>query len=348
MDPKGLSTYFPIILIAASFFLAFQIFLPFLAPLALAAAFAAVLQPLYQCLHRSFSGHDDLAALATLLIVALGVLVPLALIATQVGFEIAKLYGSLLDGSFVANASSILRQIQYALPKDLLGPDFSDALAGNLSAYARDALVWISSHFTDAFSSIASVLLNLFIFFCALFFFLRDGDSLKKSIIQLSPLRDRDDEIVFERLGMAVNSVVRGNLFIALIRGIFASIGFLFFGVPNPLLWGAIAGIAGLIPAIGIVMVFVPAILYAFFTAGWIPGTGLLLWGLFIVGLIDNALAPRLVGKGMQVHPLFVLLAIFGGISYFGAVGIFLGPLSLTLLFALLSVYSSPGKTRTE
>src|SRR3954468_12648599 len=103
MDPKVLSEYFPLILIVASLFLALQIFLPFLAPLALAAAFAAVLQPLYAYLHRKLSGHDDLAALLTLLVVAIGVLVPLAFIMTQVGFEIAKLYGSLLDGSFVAN-----------------------------------------------------------------------------------------------------------------------------------------------------------------------------------------------------------------------------------------------------
>ena len=63
-----------------------------------------------------------------------------------------------------------------------------------------------------------------------------------------------------------------------------------------------------------------------------------------VVGFIDNALAPRLVGKGMQVHPLFVVLAIFGGISYFGPLGIFLGPLTLSLLFALLSVYGPADK----
>jgi predicted PurR-regulated permease PerM len=346
MNPRGLSEYLPLVLIVATLILAFQIFLPFLAPLALAAAFAAVLQPVYVYLRKSMQGHEDLAALVTLLVVALGILVPLGFILTQVGFEAAKLYGSLADGSFVANASLILRSIQAALPQDLVGPDFSNAFAGNLGVYAQEALIWITNHFTDAFSSIAGVLLNLFIFFCALFFFLRDGESLKKAIIELSPLRDRDDERVFHQLGMAVNSVIRGNLLIALIRGIVTAIGFFIFGVPNAILWGTIAGVAGLIPAVGIIVVFVPAILYATFISGWPSGMGLLLWGLFIVGLIDNALAPRLVGKGMRVHPLFVVLAIFGGISYFGALGIFLGPLTLSLLFALLSIYASPEKNK--
>jgi len=344
MDPKTLSAYLPLVLIGACLILAFQIFLPFLVPLALAAAFAAVLQPVYLYFHKRLQGHDDLAALATLLIVALGILVPLGVILTQIGLEAAKLYGSIADGSFALNASMLVSHIQQSLPPEMVGPGFTDELAGSVSTYAQEAVLWISSHFSDAFSSIASIFLNLFIFFCALFFFLRDGDSLKNAIIEHSPLRDKDDELVFRQLGLAVNSVIRGNLLIALIRGIVSAIGFFFFGVPNPLLWGTLAGVAGLIPSVGIIIVFAPAILYATFFSGWAMGVGLLIWGLFIVGLIDNALAPRLVGKGMQVHPLFVLLAIFGGISYFGPLGIFLGPLTLTLLFALLSAYASSVK----
>lgn len=344
MDPKAFTSYFPVIVIAATFLLVFQILSPFLIPLALAAAFAAVLQPLYQWLHRRLEEHDDLAAATTLLVVALGVLVPLGIILSLVGIEAAKLYGSIADGSFSENTSSILNQIQLALPQDLFGPGFSESFAGNLSIYAREALTWLTNHVTDAFSSIAAVFLNLFIFFVALFFFLRDGHMLRKNIIDLSPLPDHEDEVVFNRLGQAVNSVIRGNLLIALIRGIFSAIGFFLFGIPNPVLWGTIAGVAGLIPGIGIVIVFTPAIIYAFFMHGWPIAVGLLIWGIVVVGLIDNVLAPRFVGKGMQVHPLFVLLAIFGGISYFGPLGIFLGPLSLSLLFALLSIYTYRSK----
>ncbi len=344
MDSKSLATYFLFVLIAASLLLAVQILMPFLAPLVLAAAFAVVLRPLHQWLHRKLDGHDDLAALAVLLVVAICILVPLFFIATQIGWELAKLYGSIVDGTFSQNVSAILHRIQTSLPPDMLGRDYTDALAGNLSSYTRDALAWITNHITDAFSSIAGVLLNLFIFFVALFFFLRDGDVLKRNIIKLSPLKDGDDNVIFKHLGISINSVIKGNLLIALIRGIAAAIGFYFFGIPNPVLWGIVAGLAGLIPGIGIILVFAPAILYAYILVGWIQGTLLLLWGIFIVGLIDNALAPRFVGSGMQLHPLFVLLGIFGGIEYFGPVGLFLGPLSFSLIYALLSIYSSPEK----
>ena len=348
MTSKGFSGYFLLIVIAAALTLAWQIFMPFLAPLAMAAAFAVVLQPLHVRLLAITEGRGGLAALTTLCITIGGVLVPLGIILVFMGWEAAKLYSSIADGSFALSTSSLLHQLERILPPDILGANFSDVIASNLSSYIRDALAWISGHVTVAFSSFASLLLNLFIFFVALFFFLRDGDSLKKSIIDLSPLKDSDDRLVFDRLGIAVNSVIRGNLLIALIRGIFSAIGFFFFGIPNALLWGIVSGIAGLIPSIGIMLVFVPAILYAYFFVGMLQAVGLLLWGLLVVGLIDNALAPRFVGKGMQVHPLFVFLGIFGGISYFGPLGIFLGPLTLSLLFALLSIYSSTHGKRVK
>lgn len=348
MHPKEYSTYFLLILIAAAFVLAIQIFWPFLAPLSLAAAFAAVLQPLYIWFLKELRGNNDAAALFTLIILLVCILAPLGLILFLIGGEAAKLYASVADGSFVANTTSLIRQTQQLLPQSIYGQDFSDSIASNLSTYAREAVGWLTGHITDAFSSIAGIILDLFIFFVALFFFLRDGESLKRSIIELSPLSDHDDQLIFERLAIAVNSVIRGNLLIALIRGIFAAFGFLIFGVANPLLWGIVAGLAGLIPGIGVGIVFIPAILYAYFTYGMLQAAGLMLWGFFVVGLMDNFLGPKFVGSGMKLHPLFVLLAIFGGISYFGAVGIFLGPLTLTLLFAFLSIYSSSPHRRAK
>ncbi len=348
MSPKGFAQYFPLVLIAAAVFLSFQILLPFLIPLALAAAFATVLQPLYTYLKHRMEGHEDLAAITTLVIVGIGILVPLAYVLTQIGFEAARLYGSIGDGSFAKDSSALLKQVQNALPEDVFGANFSDNFAGNLSTYMRESVVWISGHFTDAFSSIASVLLDLFIFFCALFFFLRDGESIKKSIVELSPLPNKDDELIFRQLNSAVNSVIRGNLLIVLIRGALTAVGFMFFGIPNAILWGLVGGIGGLIPAIGITIVFAPGILYALVVYGWPQALGLLLWGLLLVGLVDNVLAPRFVGHGMQMHPLFVLLSIFGGISYFGPLGIFLGPLVLSFLFALLSVYAPTAKNTVQ
>ncbi len=112
------------------------------------------------------------------------------------------------------------------------------------------------------------------------------------------------------------------------------------FGIPNGFLWGTVAAIAALIPGIGTALVFIPAIAFLFFIGNIPQALGLLAWGALAVGLIDNILGPKLVGRGMQLHSLLVLLSVLGEIIFFGPSGIFLGPLSLSLLFVLLSIYA--------
>ena len=187
----------------------------------------------------------------------------------------------------------------------------------------------------------ASFFLSLFIFFIALYYLLRDGVSLKNLIISYSPLRDSYDETVFDKLELAVNSVVRGNLTIACIQGVLSGLGFWLFGVPNAVLWGAVTAIAALVPGLGTALIFTPLIIYLFLTGHSAAAAGLAMWGALAVGFIDNMLGPRLIGQGIKLHPLLVLLSVLGGITFFGPIGIFMGPLALSLLFAFLTIYTS-------
>ena len=59
------------------------------------------------------------------------------------------------------------------------------------------------------------------------------------------------------------------------------------------------------------------------------------------MGLIDNFLGPKIVGRGMRLHPLIILLSVLGGIGFFGPVGFLIGPIVMSLLFALLDIYFS-------
>jgi len=188
-------------------------------------------------------------------------------------------------------------------------------------------------------SGISSTLLSLGIFFIALYYLLRDGKRMRQTLIKLSPLDDCDDEGVFLRLERSINSIIKGNLVIALIQGVLTAIGFSLFGVAHAVLWGTAAAMAALVPGVGTSLIFIPAVAYLFFIGTTIPAAGLLVWGLLAVGLIDNLLGPRLIGRGMQIHPLLVLLSVLGGLFLFGPAGVFLGPLSLAFLFAVLSIY---------
>ncbi len=341
MQTEQIRPYFLIIAIVSALVFALAVFWPFLKPLALAAVFAVVLQGLYQRVSNMLRGWPGAAALATVVVSTLFILLPLALVGVLVGNEARGLYLSLEEGSARNTITELIIRTDETVSQVVPGlGGFSRDISTNIDTYVKDALQWIAGHAGDIFSGISRVLLSFFVFFIALYYLLRDGKRVRRILIELSPLSDREDAGVFDRLELAINSTIKGSLVIALVQGVLSTIGFLLFGVPNAYLWGTVAAVAALIPGIGTALVFIPIILFLFITGTLAQALGLLAWGALAVGLIDNLLGPKLIGRGMKLHPLLVLLSVLGGLILFGPSGIFLGPLTLALLFALLSIYA--------
>ncbi|MDD2657052.1 MAG: AI-2E family transporter [Candidatus Pacebacteria bacterium] len=346
MQIQTIRPYFLLIAILGAGALAAAVFLPFLKPLALAAVFAVVLQGFYQKMSRLLGGWPSTAALLTVVLSVFLVLLPLSLVGVLVGNQARDLYVSLDQVGGRSAVAQMFSRADQEFGGIIPGlSEFSRNASTNIDTYAKDALQWVTGHAGDIFSSISGLLLSLFIFFIALYYLLRDGKRVRQVLIELSPLSDREDEGVFDRLELAINSVIKGNLTLALVQGVLTTAGFTLFGVPNAILWGTVASVAALIPGIGTGLVIIPAVAFLFFAGATVPALGLLIWGALGVGLIDNLLGPRLVGRGINLHPLLVLLSVLGGLSYFGPTGIFLGPLTLSLLFALLSIYSNVSRS---
>ena len=327
MNHQKSELYFLLILLAGIFVLAFFIFKPFLYALALAIVFATVLQPVYQKIVSFVRGRQGLAALATILIVVIFIFTPLIFLGIQIFQEAQQLYFSLTDGGGI-------NKLQEYFPA-------TQEFSVNVDQYLEQGLGWLLRHLGAVFGSFAKIMVSSFMFLVALYYLLKDGQKLRAAVIALSPLSDADDEAIFKKLGMAINSVVKGNLLIALVQGILTAAGFLIFGIPNAVLWGSAAAIAALIPGVGTALVLAPAILFLFLKGEVFSGVGLIVWGVGAVGLVDNFLGPRLVGRGMQLHPLIIPLSVLGGIGFFGPIGFLLGPLTISLLFALLDIYLS-------
>jgi len=201
------------------------------------------------------------------------------------------------------------------------------------------------------FSSVGKVFLALFLSLLAFYCLIKDGQSLRDFYIRISPLPDEDDERILVKLHATVNSVIRGTLVIAVIQGFLTGIGFMIFGIPNPTLWGSIAAITALVPTVGTAIVLIPGIIYLSIASGTAPAVGLTIWGLVAVGLVDNFLGPQVMKRGVAIHPFVILLSVLGGLSFFGPIGFLIGPLIISLLFALLEIYIEiiePVKGRTK
>jgi len=208
----------------------------------------------------------------------------------------------------------------------------------NITTYIKDAAGWIASNFSSLFSGIVKGTINVFLMVVALFFFLKDGEKIKQAILDWSPLGDDYDQGILNKMAIAINSVVKGSLLITIIQGILAGAGFMIFGVPSPILWGFVVMIAALIPGIGTALIIIPNVIYLYFATGLFGALGLLIWGIALVGLVDNFLRPILIERGIKIHPLLILLSVFGGIGFFGPLGFFAGPIVLSFVFALVDV----------
>jgi predicted PurR-regulated permease PerM len=345
MQAEVLRPYFLLALLLGAFVLAFYIFKPFLGPLAMAAIFAVVLQPVYRQLLSVLRGRRALASLGSILVFIVCVLIPVGLVATQIVSEASGLYLYFLEGEGITSLYGFAEHVSGLITQLMPGVNINlEVLAANLDAYLTQGLEFIIGNLGGVLSGVSSFILSLFFFFIALYYLLKDGSTLKAKIMELSPLRDVDEERVFGRLGLAVNSVVKGNLLIATLQGVIATVGFTLFGLPNPVLWGTVAALSALVPAVGTSLVMIPAILYLLATGTLTQAIGLGVWAVLAVGLIDNMLGPKLVGRGAQLHPLLILLSVLGGLALFGATGIFLGPLSVALLFALLTIHAESSR----
>jgi len=330
--------YYLLALLTGAILIVFFIFRPFLYALIIAMVFAVVFQPVHKRVLRITRKREGTAALITAVIIVIIIFVPVIFLGMQIFNEAQLLYVSTTEGGGKDNLFNTVRKLAFYIQRFLPA---QIKFSADFDQYLKQGLDWMVRHLGDIFSNFAKIMLNFFIFLVALYYLLKDGERLKKSIIGLSPLADTDDEKIFDIIESAINSVIKGNLTVAVIQGAMTSAGFAVFGVPNAVLWGSVAAIAALIPGVGTSLVLIPAILFLFLSGKNFQGFGLLAWGVGAVGLIDNFLGPKLVGRGMQMHPFIILLSVLGGIGYFGPIGFLLGPLTISLLFAFLEIISS-------
>lgn len=329
--------YFFIVCLTASLAVVYFIIQPFLTALILAAIFAFIFQPVYRRFMSMTRGRSGISALFSTLTAIVLVMLPITFVGTLILKEATDLYHDLAHG----DTSGLIGVVESVLDQARTTITIPESFKVDFGQYIRQGLEIMVKNLGVIFSSFASMLVNAIVFLIAFYFFLKDGGKLKDYLVKLSPLDDKDDELIVTKLRLAISATIKGSLTIGLIQGTLTGIGFAIFGVPNPVLWGSVAAVAALIPGVGTSLVLIPGIVYLFLTGSLFGGIGLLAWGLLAVGLIDNLLGPKLIGEGMQLHPLAVFLAVLGGLAFFGPLGFILGPMAMSVCMALIDIYFS-------
>ncbi len=330
MKPSKNQTIFFFVLLGLVLLLNVFIFLPYLGPIFLAFTLAIIFKPLYDTLSKAIKSPFWAAWVSSFLVV-LVILIPLFLFGLQIFKETQNLYSSISNdnNNVFSNALSSLTSKTHS---------FGQVINIDFNSYLRNAANAVIGRLGNIFSSIIVLIFKFFLVMFGMFFIWKDGGRLKKAYLVLSPLDDEVDLAVLNKIENAINSVIRGQILTAFIQGIMAAIGFAIFGIPNALLWGLVTAVAALVPTIGTTLVIVPAVAYLYLTGNHLQALGMAIWGIAVVGLIDNFLKPILINRKVNVHTYLIFLSVIGGVGLFGPLGFLMGPICLVLLLSLLEI----------
>jgi len=311
---------------------------PSFSALILALTLTVVFRPLYGFMLRATKGIKGLASFITVILSALIILLPLSLFAWQIFIETEGLYDTISKAATPWGKSyDPLFKATKFLP-DILEKKMASYMTTN--EVVTKVAEWAVKNVGNIFSNLSSIALTVFVALIGMYYFLKDGHKFRQNLINLSPLTPQHTRLIMNDVQVMVFSVVRGSLVVAFIQGLLAGVGFYIFGVPSPVLWGAVSILAALFPMIGTGIVVVPAVIYLFSQQMTPQAIGLTAWGFLLVGTIDNLIRPLLIRRGNQLHPFLILLSVIGGLVVLGPIGFLAGPLILAFFFSLITIYS--------
>ena len=334
-------SYFFYGLFLIAIFLVAMVFWPFVNSIVAALVVAVLFKPVFVKILKAVGDRRAIASALTILLISIVLILPISLLSLQIVSQARTVTVSLLDNDTTATLERVTGEIESLVQKVLPGFQIEAAdIQDQLSSYALSGALDNWTLIKSGTLSLLHAILIFIISAISLYFVLKDGHKLKDEVVRYSPLKDEDDLRILNKLEKTINSIIRGALVVALIQGVLAGIGYLIFGLPNATLWGVVTGVAALVPGIGTALILIPSAIYLMVTGETIiMGLLLLVWGAVIVGLADNILAPYFYSRGVEIHPVLILISVLGGLAMFGPLGFLYGPLSLSLLFTLLKMY---------
>lgn len=343
------SKIFFFLIIAAIIMIGFLIIRPFISAILSGAVIAYLFHPLYKRFGRIIRNENARAFIISVLLVII-VTVPAIIVFSLLAREALDNYRSIGQHQLGTNLVGVICAQEDNLLCKSLNSLLSFLPASDLNFYLQSIIgkitAGIFSSISGFLASIPNMMLNLMIVLFVVFYLLKDGNAAVKKLSRILPLTATQKSHIFRKFHKVTYGVFIGNLAIAAIQGVIGGIGFMLFGISSPLLWGFVMAIFALIPYFGTAIIWLPAavnlLLIGVLKADnsfMIRGALLILYGVFIISLLDNFLKPKLIGARAEVHPLLVLLGVLGGINLFGIMGILLGPILLSLLIVLINIY---------
>jgi len=319
------------------------ILLPFYGAAFWAVILAILFAPLQRRLQLKFGWERNLTSLLTLSICLLIAILPVIVLSSLLVQEGVALYKNIESGEL--DIAGYVTQFKHILPpyfQHLLDRFGMGELNGLREKIVKSAMTGGQELAAKAFifgQGTFEFIVSFFIMLYLLFFFLRDGAELARKVRTAVPLEEQQKRRLQLKFNRVVRATVKGNLLVAITQGALGGLIFWFLDIPSVLLWAVLMAFLSLLPAVGAGIVWVPVAAFFLLTGAIWQGVVLGLFGIFVIGLVDNVLRPILVGKDTRMPDYMILISTLGGLAIFGLNGFVIGPLIAALFMSSWDIF---------
>ncbi|MEN8140332.1 MAG: AI-2E family transporter [Thermodesulfobacteriota bacterium] len=331
-----------LILFIFSLLLLLRLLWPFASLLILSYLITSLAMPVYNYFCRYLS--STMASVVTCSLIVVLLFVPLI-------FFFGALYTEALQLVQATRGTNIASTVTSYIQHNPLFLRFESLLAGyginlemeefsaTLSDLGREIVKTIYAQASIWAGNIINFILQFLMMILIIFSLLIEQERLVTFLIHLSPLPNNHDRLLIRKFEKIAGAILVGNGICGVIQGVLGGIAFAILGLSAPLLWGCVMGILAFLPIVGIGAVLGPAAIVLIIQGHFAQGMGLAIFYILLSMLVEYLLKPKLVGSHVQMHTVLVFLAILGGLSVFGVLGIIYGPLIVTAFLTLAEIY---------
>ena len=336
--------FLPMLLGAVSLALGW-VLAPFFGAIMWGVIIALLFKPVFHRLLGRLGPRRTWAALLTMLLVLLAVVLPFIILTAALAREAAQLYERVQSGEL--NPGLYFRGLFEALPIWITGlldrfglVDF-ETLQRRLTTGLAQASQFIATQALNIGQFTFEFVASLFITLYLAFFLIRDGVELARSVRRMVPLAPDHQQELLDKFGTVIRASVKGSLVVAAVQGLLAGLMFWFLGVGGALLLAVLTGFLSLLPAVGAALVWLPIAIYFLVTGALWQGLALLAFGALVIGSVDNLLRPILVGRDTRMPDYVVMITTLGGMAAFGINGFILGPVIAAMFIAAWHIHGT-------
>jgi len=321
-------------------YLSYQIFLPFLTPIAWAIVFCVVFYPVYAFSLR-FIRLKAMASLVTLVLILIVIIGPFSYISYTLMSEVTDFVGraeitTKKLAEFLAHEriTKIMEKIE---PYTGLEGPSEEIIIENTRKLGKKVVEGLSFGFTNAISVAANFVVMAF----TIFFLFKDGPGFIEKIRDYLPFSENHRNRLVSQIRDMIVSTIYGGVIVAIVQGILGGLAFAVLGVRSPVFWGCSMALMSFVPVLGTSVIWFPATLILLFQGAYAKGIALVLIGVLVISMVDNILKPLIIGGRTKMPTIIIFFTVLGGIKVFGLLGLIMGPLVFALFLSVFQIFKA-------